>query len=156
VGDPADIGHEVSVHTAKLNLGRQVVSAAAESLCELVQGHSNNHTRPIITPIDINIFMTTIATRRIKLGETNISDSEILGVAFEQASGQEDTPTTKDDKVTVNETVLDLDGSDMEAILKALKDSEPNEAQDVDVGLWESSLKDDVAKLCREKGDLFR
>jgi hypothetical protein len=57
---------ELDRHAKKLDLGRQAVITITQTLCQFVNDHDSNHPRPVITPIDINIFMRSGAARRHK------------------------------------------------------------------------------------------
>lgn len=64
----------------------------------------------------------------------------------------------KDQQATVEETVLDLDGDDLTAITDALNGVKLDTTDfDQEFTTWETSLKDDIDKLCGEQGvELFR
>lgn len=148
------LDQKIQRHVAELEPGREVVLKIAQRLCSLVEEYHQEHDRPIITPVDINIFMTTGATRR-NLEASDLATTDPTDPKQWSSSPLDQNP----DEVVVGETVLDLEGDDLGAIADALNDNGDVEVEDDDSGftIWEAEIEEDVEKMCTERGlELFR
>jgi hypothetical protein len=132
------VAEDIRSHAAFLGRGREVVASICQSLSSFVENYASTHTERTIIPIDIAIFLSTNAARRLtdqSLDTTPVSD---------------DTPTNEsgvEGEVEVDETVLDLPGDD-------LRSSSPIQlpAPTVeDLGRWSAAISSDIVRICETK-----
>ena len=154
----AALDAEVQLHTRGLEESREVVKNLTDELLDFVKNEATTESRPVITPIDHHIFLSTNATRRLTMRSAMKDDSRDRST---KPMSEEVTDEVAGSGVAaIPELELDLEHDDLPSITDALNDRDGRSGR-ADHGVmhacWSAALSDDIKNIQQSRGpELYR